>query len=233
MIDDSRRPASKISKRAMAEYDELWFSEEFPFGTESGPPAVSQQEFSEELLMMVDSIDAEDTEESLKLGICVESLNECQRFRQIEKCPQTPPSYPIGRPKTPPTTKPSFHELPPIISPEYFDRDSTTGFPIDDAFEPPPHHFAKVAYRQYQPRHHSYPQHRHNPSLALDPYERSCIDKMAHCMRRSHASRREILRRRQFFGNHPALYEFERLEGSHRKVWMFISSQQQLPSGYR
>jgi hypothetical protein len=224
MVQAMSYPSVSAMKRSLHSVDaELWFPEdalEYPdFGADSATSGV--EENLDDLLIMVESVDADDGEESLKPGIGVENFCESSSFQQHEKCPLTPINHFSGRPKTPPTTKPSFNELPPIISPDlYMERDSATSSPLNEAFQPPRghHHFQHMtATRQH---------HRRGPPNA---YERSLLDKLAHSMRRSHASRREIIRRRHFFGHHPSLYEIERLENSHRRIWSFVASQQGFP----
>ena len=54
------------------------------------------------------------------------------------------------------------------------------------------------------------------------------VDRLIECMRRSHVSRREILRsRRLFLANHrPSLNEMERLDESQRRMWEFLTQHQ-------
>lgn len=217
-------PSVSAMKRSLpgAEDDELWFLEdtlEYPLfvgaGVAPDPPSSDEEENLDDFLMMVESMDAD---ESLKPGICAENLNESSNPQQ--KCPLTPiRRYAEQRPKTPPTTKPSFNELPPIISPDIYmeEKDSNMSSPVDEAFLPPRGH-------------HSFPHISRHPQLYVpNHYERTLLNKLASSMRRSHSSRQEILRQRHLFANHPSMYEIERLEHRHRRVWSFIASQQGYP----
>ncbi len=199
---------------------DLWFpdaSMEYPFGGEAPQIAISEPENLENLLMMVDSMDAD---ESLKPGIyAAESFNDSQDLQEQGKIPLTPIHRYTERPSTPPTIKPSFNELPPIISPDLcLEIHSKYSSLIDEAFQPPKRPCPKVARGRKIPRLPS-------PRRVPTPHEQSLLNKLVQSMSRSHASRREILRRRHFFGNHPSLYEFERLDDSQRQIWSFIASQ--------
>ena len=55
------------------------------------------------------------------------------------------------------------------------------------------------------------------------------VDRLIECMRRSHVSRREILRSRRLFlaNHHPSLNEMERLDESQRRMWEFLTHHHQ------
>lgn len=182
-----------------------------PFGTELAPAAVSHQdEHADDILMMVESVDAEET---LKLGVYAENFNELQQhLLSMQECSLKNYNF-WDPPLTPPTTKPSFNHLPSIVSPDiHLDLDLTIASPtIDDAFQPP----------RQTPRNRQ--QH-----VSLTSYEKALLDNLAESMRRSQASRAEILRQRAAFGNHYSIRDMEQFEMSRRNVWSFIKAQQRM-----
>ena len=215
----------------------MWFpdsSMEYPFGGGEAIKAAAtmpDQENLEDLLMMADSMDADD---SLKPGICAEtSFCDSQDDQQEqEKVPLTPPVRRYSqRPKTPPTVTLSFKELPPIISPDLgLNFESDTSSLVEETFQPPKRPIIKVSRKRKVPPPTS--SRLDHPGVAASyrvhptsSHEQSLLNKLIQSMSRSHASRREILRRRHMFGNHPALYEFERLDDSQRRIWTFMASQ--------
>jgi hypothetical protein len=222
MMQSMSYPYVSALKRSLsgATDAELWFPEdalEYPsFGCVVHDSAAAEN--LDDLLMMVESVDADDAEESLKPGIGVGNFNEIPYFQQHEDCPLTPVQPYLERPTTPPTTKPSFNELPPIISPDlYMERDSETSFALNEAFQPPMrHHVPSLPTRRQQ-----------NQGVPSACEERSLLDNLAHSMRRSQASRREILQGSDTFDRHPSMYEIERLEHCHHRMWSFIALQQQ------
>jgi hypothetical protein len=124
---------------------------EYPFeGSEIKSAAtMADQENLENLLMMADSMDADD---SLKPGICAESsFDDSQHLQEQGKIPLTPVTrYSPERPKTPPTVTLSFKELPPIISPDLgLNFESDTSSLVEEAFQPPKRSIIKVS-RKYK-----------------------------------------------------------------------------------
>jgi hypothetical protein len=209
--------------------DDLWFPEsamDYPLEKIPSSTSLSADDGFGDFLSSVDSVDEHDFPQ---LVISAEGLNGILNLLSGEGIQLTPkPSY-VGRPKTPPTTTPTFNELPPIISPSdiYLDSDCESLAPVDEAFQPPPAkkqapaetnvtdppHVNSIAKKKGR---------RKDLPRAVNPFDARHIDRLIECMQKSHASRREILRCRLFFGNHPALEEMERLDDCQRRIWAFM-----------
>ena len=219
-------------------YDEMWLDEssiEDHFESEiAPPPAVSQKGSFDELLNVADSLDME---ESPRPGVYFNDVGNPETLREQHAAMLS--WYKLEAPETPASTKPTFNELPSIISPESnLNRDPLSPSPIDQAFLPPREdlHFPNTppnglhqdpcmdlpGFRQ-RPSHYF-----HYSSVSSSHFDQTQLKKLAESMRRSQMSRQAILvRLRGYYGNHPSVHRFQKMEHAQRQVWAMVTSQQQ------
>jgi hypothetical protein len=239
--------------------DDLWFPEsamDYPLEKIQNSTHLAHNEDFGYFLSSVQSVDHDDDVELPALGISAEGLSGILTLLSSEALELTPrPTY-LG-PPTPPTIKPTFTELPPIISPSdiYLDTECES---IDDAFQPPSTDESSLPSKSTRAIHRtlSSPAKRSRrstrgtncsspvvncSSTTTMAYERRMsqeytaprnvlrntnggmqVDRLVECMRKSHSSRRELLRCRSLFGNHPSLNVLERLDDSQRRFWTFM-----------
>lgn len=206
-----------------SDYDYVWFHADAladHFGAHNSPAIVSEEEEFEKILMDAESIDSDD---SPSPGVYAADLTDMaddlkDSFDQASIRAQ----HSIDAPATPLSIRATFVELPSMISPDVESENlheptkSPSMVKLEDAFAPP---------RKSKKRKLSRP---------VDPHERAQFANLTNSMKRSRASRREILRRRFAFGNHPALIEFERHDVSQSHVWQFIAKRhdKSIPSLY-
>eukprot|EP00934_Nitzschia_sp_Nitz4_P005152 Nitzschia sp. Nitz4//scaffold5_size260463//47960//48601//NITZ4_000951-RA/size260463-processed-gene-0.115-mRNA-1//-1//CDS//3329555247//5142//frame0 len=194
--------------------DGLWFPECDPFASELAPAAVSEDEDNfNDLLKMVDSMDAED---SLKPGVYAENLSDFGNQQHLLSLQRSEPLHSMywEPPVTPPTTKPSFNKLPSIVSPENLQLDlegETSSIAVDEDFAPP-----RLSYRgrPIAPQ----PRKWEGPSAY---YEKALLDSLAESMRRSEASRALIDRQRGEYRSQPC----RRVDFSRKTIMKFIRAQ--------
>lgn len=197
-----------------SDYDYGWFNADAltdSFGANDSPAIVSEEEEFEKILMDAESIDSDD---SPTPGVYAADLTDMADDLKGSFDHHTSRSarHSFDSPATPLSIRATFVELPSMISPDIDSEnaDGPTKSPsmakLEDAFAPP----RKSKKRKLMSR-------------PVDPRERAQFTSLTYSMKRSRASRREILRRRYAFGNHPALVEFERHDVSQSQVWQFIA----------
>lgn len=203
------------SHHPTSDFEDVWFNADDmrdPFGVEDSPAIVSEEESLQKIFFDAESVDSD---ESPTPGIFAEDLNDLKDELKVSLDRMASRRREEYTPSTPSSIKATFIELPSMISPDIeveneditvTKRKRSSSSRIEDAFAPP---------RQTYQRKRSRPIH---------PHERALFYKLTDSMRRSRASRREIIQRRFAFGSHPALIEFERHEVSQRHVWQFMST---------